>query len=57
MYVCMCAQALLLLLYALLSGVVSAYSVALNSKERDARFCYDNAVPLSLVSETTNFQR
>jgi len=42
-------QALLLLVYALLSAIVSAYSVALNSKGRDERFCADNAVPLSLV--------
>eukprot|EP01035_Chromulina_nebulosa_P025619 gene25619-33455_t len=42
-------QALLLFLYAMLSGIVSAYSVALNSKERESRFCYDNAVPYSLA--------
>lgn len=43
-------QATLLYLYALLSLVISAYSLALNVRQRDDRFCYNNSVPLSLVT-------
>lgn len=39
----------LLIIYVMLSGVVSLWSIIVNARPTNARFCYDNAVPFQQV--------
>lgn len=39
----------LLIIYTTLSGVVSLWSIVVNARPLNARFCYDNAIAFTLV--------